>query len=370
MSDDYTLHHGDCLEVLRAMPDASVDAVVTDPPYGLSNTSPRRVAEAIGRWAAGDTEYVPAGRGFGDHSWDSFVPPPAVWEECLRVLKPGGHIVVFAGSRTQDLMGLSVLLAGFDVRDSVAWIYSSGFPKGQDLGRQIDKKLGAEREVVGTYMGASNIGKKADGKWGYVPGQGANPGADRSVPITVPATEEAKRWDDWSSQLRPSHEPVVVARKPFKGSLVDNVMEHGTGALNVGATRIPLVDGEKTYGPSMEKGRWPANVIMDEHEAQHLEEQRPGISRRFHSFVYENKVPGSKRPTVTRDDGTRVQHPTVKPLALMEHLVALVTPPGGVVLDPFAGSGTTLQAARNLGMHPVGVEQSADYCALIHERMD
>lgn len=370
MSEDYTLHHGDCLEELRAMPDASVDAVVTDPPYGLSNTNPRRVAEAVGRWASGDTEYVPAGRGFMGAAWDSFVPPPAVWAECLRVLKPGGHLVVFAGSRTQDIMGLSVRLAGFDVRDSMAWIFGSGFPKGQNIGKAIDKKLGAEREVVGTYMGASNIGKKADGKWGYEPGQGSNAGADRSVPITAPATEEARQWEGWNTQLKPAQEPIVVARKPFTGPLVDNVMEHGTGALNIDATRVPLVPGDKPASPSMSGGRWPANVVMDEQESRHLEEQVPGVSRFFHAFRYENKVPTGKRPEITRDDGAKVQHPTVKPVALMEWLVALVTPPGGVVLDPFAGSGTTLQAARNLGMQPVGVEQSADYCALIRERMD
>ena len=143
-NQNITIHHDDCLTALRAMPDASVSAIVTDPPYGLSNTDPASVADTITKWAGGDREHVPTGRGFMGKAWDAFVPPPAVWDECLRVLKPGGHMVVFAGSRTQDLMGLSIRLAGFDIRDSVAWLYGSGFPKSHDVSKAIDKAAGAE----------------------------------------------------------------------------------------------------------------------------------------------------------------------------------------------------------------------------------
>ena len=142
-SDDLvTLYHGDCLDVLADLPDASVDAVVTDPPYGLANTSPAQVAEAVTRWTNGERDYLPGGRGFMGKAWDAFVPPVAVWDECLRVLKPGGHMLVFAGSRTVDLMGLAVRLAGFDIRDQLQWLYGSGFPKSLNVSKAIDKTGG------------------------------------------------------------------------------------------------------------------------------------------------------------------------------------------------------------------------------------
>ena len=154
--------HGDCIETMNQMEPESVDAIVTDPPYGLSNTTPAQVADTITKWAGGDRDHVPTGRGFMGKSWDAFVPPPAVWDECLRVLKPGGHMVVFAGSRTQDLMGLSIRLAGFEMRDSLAWLYGSGFPK------------------------SHNVGKST----------------------------AADEWDGWGTALKPAFEPIVLARKP------------------------------------------------------------------------------------------------------------------------------------------------------------
>src|SRR5699024_8021590 len=147
-----TIHHGDCIETMNAMPPESVDAIVCDPPYGLSNTDPGSVADTITKWAGGDRGHVPTGRGFMGKSWDAFVPPPAVWDECMRVLKPGGHMVVFAGSRTHDLMGLSIRLAGFEIRDSMAWLYGSGFPKSHDVGKAIDRAAGVERKVVGSKV--------------------------------------------------------------------------------------------------------------------------------------------------------------------------------------------------------------------------
>lgn len=320
-------------------------------------------------------------------------------------------MLVFAGSRTQDLMGMSVRMAGFDVRDNMAWITGSGFPKGQDLGKQIDRKLGKEREVIGTYSGASNIGKKEDGKWGYGITGDSNAGGDFSVDVTLPASEEAKKWTGWSSQLKPSHEPIIVARKPFKGSLVENVMNNGVGAINVDDNRVP-VNKEQPDEAAPEAagvpsgGRYPANVVLDEHAAEEMDRQsgwqkdatrnprerkrdrggvydggwksdyafvgyggEGGASRFFHVFKYQSKAPKSERPTLYREDGERVQHATVKPLKLMEHLVKLVTPAGGLVLDPFAGSGTTLQAARDNGFRSVGIEQDSDFCDLIEVRM-
>ena len=351
----YNVVHADCLAALRDMPDASVDAVVTDPPYGLSNTTPAQVADTITRWVSGGREYLPSARGFMGHEWDGFVPPVAVWDECLRVLKPGGHLLAFAGSRTHDLMGLAVRLAGFEIRDSIAWLHAQGFPKAK-------------------------------------------------------------------SQLKPAHEPIILARKPPKGSIAANVLEHGTGALNIDACRIgstvetwPKTRARPNNTRDMHHnytgggshtvetgqapaGRWPANVVLDESQAAELDRQsgtrkssgvyegdgsrneghrstsfagghRPnamyadtgGASR----FFYVAKAPKSERPVV---DGTA--HPTVKPLALMRWLVRMVTPPGGTVLDPFAGSGTTLEAAMLEGFNVTGIEREADYLPLIQARIE
>ena len=377
-----TIHHGDCIETMNAMPPESVDAIVCDPPYGLSNTTPAQVADTIAKWAGGDRGHVPAGRGFMGKSWDAFVPPPAVWDECLRVLKPGGHMVVFAGSRTQDLMGLSIRLAGFEMRDSLAWLYGSGFPKSHNVG----KSTGDER-----YAGHGTA-------------------------------------------LKPAFEPIVLARKPLaEKTVARNVLAYGTGAINVDACRIPTEDSlngggattsvsegwdrpfrhdaegiERLKGETAKKvekaealGRWPANVLLDHHAAAWVDEQsghqkdgvavnrnrnpeanksatiygtykngdRPdityggggGASR----FFYSAKAPRSERPNVGG-----VQHPTVKPLAIMRWLIRLVTPPGGTVLDPFAGSGTTIEAALIEGFNPVGIEMETDYLPLIQHRID
>ena len=144
--DGWKVFAGSCLDRLRELPDESVDAVVTDPPYGLSNTDPAHVSQALVRWVSGERDFIPEGKGFMGKAWDAFVPPPAVWDECLRVLKPGGHVLAFAGSRTFDLMALSIRLAGFEIRDSVAWLYGSGFPKSLDVSKAIDKAAGVERE--------------------------------------------------------------------------------------------------------------------------------------------------------------------------------------------------------------------------------
>ena len=224
-----TIHNGDCIETMKAMPPESVDAIVCDPPYGLSNTTPAQVADTITKWAGGDRGHVPTGRGFMGKSWDAFVPPPAVWDECMRVLKPGGHMVVFAGSRTQDLMGLSIRLAGFEMRDSLAWLYGSGFPKSMNVGKAIDKAAGAEREVVGVnetlrkYMPNGNTGsfqlhgcqsvqelerlaeiggKTPDGTDARITLARRNDHEARFT-VTAPATPEAQRWDGWGTALKP-----------------------------------------------------------------------------------------------------------------------------------------------------------------------
>ena len=374
------LYHGDCLEELKKIPDNSVDSIVTDPPYGLSNTKPAQVADVLRSWISGDTNVVPAKRGgFMGKDWDSFVPPPAVWEECYRVLKPGGHMAVFAGTRTQDLMGLSIRLAGFEIREQLNWIYGTGFPKSMDVSKAIDKAAGAEREVL-SERPAYGIGGK-----GIL--NGHSEGA--TAKVTAPATDEAKKWEGWGTALKPATEPIVLARKPLEGTVANNVLTYGTGGLNIDACRVGddvrpkgastgevLSENSSMSGPNTARtvvgtvtGRFPANVLLDENAAEAMDEQK-GTSSFFPVFKYQAKAPKKERPVIEKEDGTKVQHPTVKPVALMEWLVTLVTPPNGVVLDPFAGSGTTLQAAINEGFDPIGVEQDVDYIQLINKRLD
>ena len=374
------LYHGDCLEELKKIPDNSVDSIVTDPPYGLSNTKPAQVADVLRSWISGDTNVVPAKRGgFMGKDWDSFVPPPAVWEECYRVLKPGGHMAVFAGTRTQDLMGLSIRLAGFEIREQLNWIYGTGFPKSMDVSKAIDKAAGAEREVLSE--------RPAYGIGGSGILNGHSEGA--TAKVTAPATDEAKKWEGWGTALKPATEPIVLARKPLEGTVANNVLTHGTGGLNIDACRVGddirpkgastgevLSENGSMSGPNTGRkvvgtvtGRFPANVLLDEQAAEAIDEQK-GTSSFFPVFKYQAKAPKKERPVVEKEDGTKIQHPTVKPVALMEWLVTLVTPPNGVVLDPFAGSGTTLQAALNEGFDPIGVEQDVDYIQLINKRLD
>ena len=417
--------HGDCLEELKKLEDNSVDAIVTDPPYGLSNTKPQQVADVLKAWVTGDTVSVPAKRGgFMGKDWDSFVPPPAVWEECMRVLKPGGHMAVFAGARTQDLMGLSIRLAGFEIRDTLGWVYGSGFPKSMDVSKAIDKAAGEEREVIGTKV-TGNAKQRTSATGEFADG---NHGGQQVVDVTAPATPEAAKWDGWGTALKPAIEPIILARKPLDGTVANNVLAHGVGGLNIDACRVPstdkakfpagvVSDTEAVYGGGggmysdrprpVDKnpaGRFPANVLLDEHAAKEMDKQsgvlktgggnrasasggviyneraageprefpanEGGASRFFPVFKYQAKAPKKERPVIVREDGTKVQHPTVKPVALMEWLVMLITPPGGLVLDPFAGTGTTLQAARDKGFHPIGIEADADYIQLIHRRLE
>ena len=420
--------HGDCLEELKRLEDNSVDAVITDPPYGLSNTKPTQVADVLAAWVTGDTEVVPAKKGgFMGKDWDSFVPPPAVWKECMRVLKPGGHMAVFAGARTQDLMGLSIRLAGFEIRDTLGWIYGSGFPKSMDVSKAIDKAAGAEREIIGRYTSPDGRDRSAPSN-----GVGAVYGRDGrewNKAITAPATSDAQRWDGWGTALKPAIEPIILARKPLDGTVANNVLAHGVGGLNIDACRVAADDKAKfpvgvvsetgtVYGggeginadrPRTEDrnpaGRFPANVLLDEHAAEEMDKQSGwskspestgrgaggqngkyspigaqgtvpapgdsgGASRFFPVFKYQAKAPKKERPVIEREDGTKVQHPTVKPLKLMEWLVTLITPEGGTVLDPFAGTGTMLQAALNKGFTPIGIEADADYIQLIHKRLE
>ena len=301
----HQLHHGDCLEVLRSMPDCSVDSIVTDPPYGLS---------------------------FMGKKWDYDVPSVDVWVECLRVLKPGGHLLAFAGTRTQHRMAVRIEDAGFEIRDMIAWVYGSGFPKSLDVSKAIDKAAGAEREVIGeTKKGAQTESTGRYGAWG----DGITP--------TAPSTDAAKQWQGWGTALKPALEPITVARKPLVGTVAENVLQHGTGAINVDGGRV-------------EGGRWPANFIHDGSE------EATDLLKDSARFFYCAKA--------SKADRGENHHPTVKPTDLMRYLCRLVTPPNGIVLDPFNGSGSTGCAAVLEGFQYIGIEREAEYIAISEKRIE
>ncbi len=356
--DQVTIFHGDSLEVLSSLQSDSVDSVVTDPPYGLTDLPAAKVAAALTAWLGGDRNFIPGGKGFMNTQWDRFVPPPALWEECFRVLKPGGYLLSFAGARTQDLMGLSIRLAGFHIKDSVHWIRGDVFPK----------------------------------------------------------TKQS---------LKSGYEPIVMAQKPLRGTVAANLAAFGTGGLNIDLCRTAFTSGadeaesknknqhakygtlhggNKVYGDFSAggtrdnynpPGRWPTNLLLDNESARLLDSAsqptrstkgkrrvgQPGVgwgmtstgseyddsggpSRFFPRFAYAGRAPAQERPVV---DG--VAHPTVKPLAIMEWLVRLVTPQGGLVLDPFLGSGTTAEAAIRQGLRCIGSDREATFLPLAVARV-
>ena len=333
----FDLRHGDCLDVLRGMADNSVDAIVTDPPYGLS---------------------------FMGKRWDYDVPSEDIWRECLRVLKPGGHLLAFAGTRTQHRMAVRIEDAGFEIRDMIAWVYGSGFPKSMDVSKAIDKAAGAEREVVGI--------RDDKGRASTFGGGETRPTLD-----TAPATPAARQWHGWGTALKPALAPITVARKPLIGTVAENVLTWGTGGVNVDGCRVgteeiktcaktPEASPMKGLGASgfasgvvesTHIGRWPANLIHDgSEEATEL----LGDAQRFFYCAKASKA--------DRGDGNA--HPTVKPTDLMRYLCRLVTPSGGTVLDPFMGSGSTGKAAVLEGFNFIGIEREAEYIDIARARIE
>ena len=442
----HTLHLGDCRDVLATMGDATVDAIVCDPPYEL---------------------------GFMGKAWDAsgIAYDVTVWTQCLRVLKPGGHLIAFGGSRTYHRLAVAIEDAGFEIRDQIQWIYGSGFPKSLDVSKAMDKQRHDRSQVlevtawIRSARDASGLSNaQIDAAFGFagmaghwtsslsqpsvptldqipvlldlfdmtlndVPydvrtliwtlnGRKGQPGeawhqrevitekrtdmfgeyevedvrtmvnpkearlgmplqknANHQVAITAPSTDLAKQWHGWGTALKPAHEPAVLARKPLRGTVADTVAQWGTGALNIEGTRIT------------DAGRWPSNVILDEEAASLL-----GEPSRFFYVAKASKaereagldgVEAVRSADRIKDDGVggdnprnrsnqprANHHPTVKPLALMRYLVRMVTPPGGVVLDPFMGSGSTGCAAVREGFDFVGIDLTPEYVAIAQKRID
>jgi DNA modification methylase len=512
-----TVYIGNNLDILPTLPDNSVDSIVTDPPYEL---------------------------GFMGKSWDSsgIAYNVDLWRECWRVLKPGGHLLSFGGTRTWHRIAVAIEDAGFEVRDSIAWMYGSGFPKSLDVSKAIDKQKndsqenaavaeyllhynkfgsisafreflnfnilgknhsgGSAQEWTTTNLDAKtlkrcptweqwlqlksllNLDDTMDAEVWRLNGEKGEPGEayknrevlgtktsslggtvaagernqkiidyhkTKIVDITAPATPEAQQWEGWGTALKPAFEPVIVARKPLIGTVAANVLEHGTGALNIDGSRIGTEGGAKraefddnktnsVYGKGLGQkdaapridglGRWPANVMLDEYSAGLLDEQS-GVSKsppvgsvavkqaRLNQlskgdeparvspnghgdsggasrFFYVAKASKRDRnegleglPEVrtgamsATQDGTMLTgsgnertttrqnfHPTVKPTTLMRYLVKLVTPPGGTVLDPFTGSGSTGKAAILEGFTFIGCEMTEDYVPIIQGRLE
>jgi len=410
------LHHGDCLDVLKTLPENSVDSIITDPPYGLSKAPD--MTEVLTHWLNGD-DYEHKGNGFMGKSWDSFVPGPSVWRECFRVLKPGGHLLSFFGARTYDLGTIAIRMAGFEIRDQIMWVYGSGFPKSHNISKAIDKAEGVEPTIVG--HSSNGI---AGGSGEFTSGNPDSAGYKSEFDITVPTSERAKEWEGWGTALKPAHEPICMARKPFPGQVAANVLTYGTGAINIDACRI---GNETRFNPpshnkpggnslhmsvsgmpegaegSEVSGRWPANFchdgsftvtkhfpqssstgnrseasrnanvagtkfLMDNHQSREYTDS--GSVARYFYCAKTSKIDRDEGVLSSSDSRSKNNHPTVKPTSLMGWLCLLVTPPGGTILDPFMGSGSTGKAAAIHDFDFIGIEKEADYLSIARQRIE
>ena len=424
MTDRYTLHAGDCRDVMRDYPADHFDSIVSDPPYGLS---------------------------FMGKGWDRGVPGEEFWREALRVAKPGAHLLAFGGSRTFHRLTVAIEDAGWEIRDVVCWLYATGFPKSLDVSKAIDRAAGADREVIETLPPGSGPLKR-----GHVnsSGGGMSIGTERSpaIQVTAPATADAQQWSGWGTALKPAWEPVIVARKPLVGTVAANVTRYGTGAINIDGCRVgndtivtyPRSSALHRPSGSMEPGnwsgvvdttprtgRWPANVMHDgsDEVVAGFPESKDGVAvnRNLTGELYQANAYGKfmRRPradqgyggggsaarffycakasrtdreegcdhlpartgaeAVERDDDTaglqspragagrtadtvRNFHPTVKPTDLMRYLARLVTPPDGLLLDPFMGSGSTGKGALLEGFRFVGIDLDPAHVAIAQAR--
>lgn len=366
MMPNFSIEQGDCLDILRSVESNSFDSIVTDPPYGLSR-EPDPIA-VMSAWCKNESYHHKA-RGFMGNEWDAFVPQPEYWKEALRVLKPGGYALVFAGSRTQDWMTMSLRFAGFEIVDTIMWVYSQGMPKSHNISKAIDKM--------------------------------------------APATGEASQWEGWGTQLKPSYEPILLCRKPCDGTFAKNVLKHGVGGINIDACRVHAADAverkysTKRHAPGsdvskqgkwksdvsfdgvLKAGRWPANFLHDGSDEVVANFPITGGKESAARFFYCAKPSPSERhwgtghisAGVLKRGSTLRQieravarsaegntHPTIKPIKLMTWLCKLITPPGGDILDLFCGSGTTGISALQGGFNFKGIELSANHASVARSR--
>jgi len=371
---------GDCLQLMKELPDNSVDSIVTDPPYGLS---------------------------FMGKKWDYDVPSVEIWQECLRVLKPGGYLLAFAGTRTQHRMAVRIEDAGFEIRDMIAWVYGSGFPKSLNIGKAVDKLQGNEREVIGKGSPMSSLGTMHDDNW--------------ESDSEYNETKGTSEWEGYGTALKPALEPITVARKPLSEKTVaENVLKWGTGGINIDGCRVEgtqeYLDGKgnstqkkqgdvygfanydklHTRAEPNQSGRFPANFIHDGSQmvldlfpenagaAAPVAKGQNGDSKGIYGD-FDQK--GDDGASFYNDSGSAARffycakasksernagnnHPTVKPIKLMSYLVRLVTPAGGIVLDPFAGSGTTALSAIKEGVDFIVMERDPQYIEIIQHRVN
>lgn len=381
------LLHGDCLEKLKELESNSIDSIVTDPPYEL---------------------------GFMGKAWDKtgIANSVEMWRECLRVLKPGGHLLAFSGTRTYHRMASAIEDAGFEVRDMIEWVYGSGFPKSLNIGKAVDEKRGNERELVETYRTGEGANFKHSGN--------GTPQHHLATAKDVKVTKGTSEWEGWGTALKPAHEPICMARKPLgEKTVAENCLKWRTGGINIDESRIPTDENrnrQQKDGPLPSKygfnsnsmgnkfvelnpiGRFPANLIHDnseevrecfpeakgmsgggKHKAtyskegviaggghdgndSHIRRDSGNASRFFKSIIYQSKAS-------RKDRGEGNNHATVKPTKLMEYLINIVTREGQTVLDPFMGSGTTGVACKQLNRNFIGIELEADYLKIAQERI-
>ena len=376
---NFTLYNDDCLNALKTMDDNSIDSCVTDPPYGLS---------------------------FMGKAWDYDVPKKEIWEQVFRVLKPGGHLLAFFGSRTYHRGAIQIEDAGFEIRDQIMWLYGSGFPKSHNIDKAIDKEFGIERKVIGNHSGPGYT------KTSVIQGAQKRNVTEWNIYDDKPVSDEAKQWDGWGTALKPAHEPIVVARKPVsEKSIAANVLKHGTGAINIDESRVPLASDDPLQNPitgrdnksintgvsdtswgfkSVDRegglGRFPANIIHDgaidipegkffycakASKSDRDEGLEQLLAKKIVTFQTGNGASGNASSlSANRNTEYRNIHPTVKPTELMKYLVRLVTPKNGVVLDPFMGSGSTGKACGFEGFKFVGIEMSKEYFEIAKVRID
>ena len=367
----YQIINGNNIDVLKTFPDNHFDSIVTDPPYGID---------------------------FLGKAWDANTGALETYQQCLRVLKPGGHILAFSAARTYHHLAITLEQAGFEIRDQIMWIYSSGFPKSQDVGKSIQRGLGVkEKKALPKEQQTSTAGFAKNG---------AQEQSAWSGETTVCTDPEAKAWAGWGTVLKPAHEPIALARKPIKGSIKDNVLKHGVGALNIDATRVGdevITSVIKTNednsihhrdkGQTTPKvidtqdyvGRFPSNVLGEIPDYQKYF-YCPKVSRKERHIGHEAPEAYDRRTERGENGSAGIQglqklngekkteggnnHPTVKPIELMKYLIKLVTPIGGIVLDPFNGSGSTGCAAVELGCEYVGIELDPKYVEIANKRIE